>query len=215
MNPNYLHTITVYNRVRGQDNPSKKDTWTRMVLTDCFYKNVIGKIEDGKTVRMGNVYTARIPESEKYIPYHEFAKLTEEERIITSSDNKRYPGSYPYRYANGLSSNYIINPHFTDANFQLIIYGPVVNPQVTIGSTPYLVNIVLEEGEYLIIDSRSETITKVMNKGERINAFHNRQKGRKFFQKIPPGRQLIAWTGKFDFDLIIFEERGEPRWKSQ
>ena len=131
------------------------------------------------------------------------------------SDNKRYPGSYPYRYANGLSSNYIINPHFTDANFQLIIYGPVVNPQVTIGSTPYLVNIVLEEGEYLIIDSRSETITKVMNKGERINAFHNRQKGRKFFQKIPPGRQLIAWTGKFDFDLIIFEERGEPRWKSQ
>ena len=133
---------------------------------------------------------------------------------ISSSNNKRYTGKYPYRYANGLSSNYIINPHFTDANFQLIIYGPVVNPQVTIGSTSYLVNIVLEEGEYLIIDSRSETITKVMNKGERINAFHNRQKGRKFFQKIPPGRQLIAWTGKFDFDLTIFEERGEPRWKS-
>jgi hypothetical protein len=134
---------------------------------------------------------------------------------ITSSNNKRYPGKYPYRYANGLNSNYIINPHFTDANFQLIIYGPVVNPQVSIGNIPYLVNITLEEGEYLIIDSRSETVTKVMNKGERINAFHNRQKGRKFFQKIPPGRQLIAWTGKFDFDLIIFEERGEPRWKSR
>ena len=133
---------------------------------------------------------------------------------ISSSNNKRYTRKYPYRYANGLSSNYIINPHFADANFQLIIYGPVVNPQVTIGSVPYLVNIILEEGEYLIVDSRSETVTKVMNKGERINAFHNRQKGRKFFQKIPPGRQLIAWTGKFDFDLIIFEERGEPRWKS-
>lgn len=90
-----------------------------------------------------------------------------------------------------------------------------MNPQVSIGNIPYLVNITLEEGEYLIIDSRSETVTKVMNKGERINAFHNRQKGRKFFQKIPPGRQLIAWTGKFDFDLIIFEERGEPRWKSR
>lgn len=82
MNPNYLHTITVYNRVRGLDNPSKKDTWTRTVLTDCFYKNVIGKIEEGKTVRMGNVYTARIPESEKYLPYYEFAKLTEEERTM-------------------------------------------------------------------------------------------------------------------------------------
>ena len=53
-----------------------------MVLTDCFYKNVIGKIEDGKTVRMGNVYTARIPESEKYLPYHAFAKLTEEEQTM-------------------------------------------------------------------------------------------------------------------------------------
>lgn len=132
---------------------------------------------------------------------------------ISSNDNKRYPGKYPYRYANGMTSNYIINPHFTDSNFQLIIYGPVVNPQVTIGSTPYLVNIVLESREYLLIDSRSETIAKVINNGERINAFHNRQKGRKFFRKIQPGRQTISWTGKFDFDLIIFEERGEPRWQ--
>lgn len=130
-----------------------------------------------------------------------------------SSNNKRYLGKYPYRYANGLNSSYIINPHFTDANFQMIIYGPVINPMVTVGGTPYLVNIVLEEGEYLVIDSRDETVTKVMNNGERVNAFHNRQKGWKFFQKIPPGRQMISWTGKFEFDLIIYEERGEPRWR--
>lgn len=132
----------------------------------------------------------------------------------TSSNNKRYPGKYPYRYANGLNSNYIINPHFTDANFQLIIYGPVVNPQVIVGGTSYLTNIVLEEGEYLVIDSRDETVTKVMNNGQRVNAYHNRQKGRNFFKKIPPGRQMASWTGKFDFDLTIYEERGEPRWRT-
>lgn len=131
----------------------------------------------------------------------------------TSRNNKRYTGKYPYRYANGLKSNYIINPHFTNANFQMIIYGPVVNPQVIVGGTPYLVNIVLEEGEYLVIDSRTETVTKVMNNGQRVNAYHNRQKGRNFFKKIPPGRQTISWTGKFEFDLIIYEERGEPRWR--
>lgn len=132
---------------------------------------------------------------------------------ITSTNNKRYPDAYPVRYANGFNNSYIINPHFTDANFQMKIYGPVVNPQVVVGSTSYLVNIVLEEGEYLIIDSRDETITKIMNNGEKVNAYHNRQKGRKFFKKIQPGRNSISWTGKFNFDLIIFEERGEPRWR--
>lgn len=82
MNPNYAHTITVYNRVKGADNPSKKDSWNRVVLQDCFYKNVIGKIDDGKGIRMGNVYTARILESDKYLSYHEYAKLSEEERTM-------------------------------------------------------------------------------------------------------------------------------------
>ena len=38
------------------------------------------------------------------------------------------------------------NPHYTEANFEMIIYGPVINPQVTIGTNTYLVNIVLESG---------------------------------------------------------------------
>lgn len=131
---------------------------------------------------------------------------------IASSDNKRYPGSYPYRYANGLSNAYIQNPHFTDANFLLRIYGPAVNPQVSIGGIPYLVNIVLEAGERMEIDSRSETVIKIMNDGTQANAFHNRQKRRTFFQKIPPGRQSVVWPGSFDWDLIIYEERSEPKW---
>lgn len=131
---------------------------------------------------------------------------------ILSSNNKNYPGRYPYRYANGLSNAYIQNPHFIDANFDLIIYGPAVNPQVTIGETPYLVNIVLEVGEYLKIDSRAGTVTKVMANGEIVNAFHNRQKGRRFFKKIPPGRHSVSWPGTFAWDLIIYEERSEPKW---
>lgn len=130
---------------------------------------------------------------------------------ISSSNNKRYPGRYPYRYANGLNSSYIINEHFYDANFMMVVYGPVINPQVAIGGQSYLVNIVLEAGEYLEIDSRAGTVTKVMINGTRINAFHNRRKGGGFFKKVPPGRQVISWTGKFDFDLILYEERSEPR----
>lgn len=132
---------------------------------------------------------------------------------ISSTNNKRYPRRYPYRYANGMNSTYIINPHFANSNFELIIYGPVVNPMVIIGGVSYLVNAILEEGEYLVIDSRSRTIIKVKKNGEQENLYHNRQKGRNFFRKVAPGRQPISWTGKFDFDLIIYEERGEPKWK--
>ncbi len=131
---------------------------------------------------------------------------------ISSSNNKRYAGKYAYRYANGMNNTYIQNPHFTDANFSLVIYGPVTNPMVSIGGQNYLVNIVLEAGERLEIDSRTETVTKVMANGERVNAFHNREKGKTFFRKIPPGRQPVTWTGKFDWDLTIYEERSEPKW---
>lgn len=131
---------------------------------------------------------------------------------VSSSNNKRYAGKYPYRYANGMSNTYIQNPHFTDANFSLVIYGPVTNPMVSISGQNYLVNIVLEAGERLEIDSRTETVTKVMANGERVNAFHNREKGKTFFREIPPGRQPVTWTGKFDWDLTIYEERSEPKW---
>lgn len=134
-------------------------------------------------------------------------------KAVTSNDNKRYPGRYPYRYANGLSGEYIINPFFTSANFKLTIYGPVVKPQVTIGNNTYRVNITLEEKERLEIDTREKTIEKVKAFGERVNAFHNRQKGMDFFRKIPAGRQYIMWTGKFEFDVTLYEERSEPRWK--
>lgn len=131
---------------------------------------------------------------------------------IISSNNKTYPTRYGYRYANGLNASYIINPHFTDSNFKMIIYGPVINPQINIGSNRYLVYIVLEEGEYLEINSRTGTIEKVLPNGERVNAFHNRQKGTKFFKKISPGRQSISFSSKMIFDLFIYEERSEPKW---
>lgn len=169
---------------------SKKSEWEPEALVDCEYVIVTD-------------YPFWISET----TYNFYSYDT-----ILSSNNKNYPGRYPYRYANGLSNAYIQNPHFTNSNFDLIIYGPVVNPQVTIGEIPYLVNIVLETGEYLKIDSRAGTVTKVMANGEIVNAFHNRQKGRQFFKKIPPGRHSVSWPGTFAWDIIIYEERSEPKW---
>lgn len=82
MNPNYNQAITVYNCFRAEDNPDrKKDVWQRTILYNCFYKNVIGRSEYAdKAPKMDNVYTVRIPVSEKYLPYHEWIRLPEEKR---------------------------------------------------------------------------------------------------------------------------------------
>lgn len=130
----------------------------------------------------------------------------------TSTENKQYPYTYGYRYAGGMKETYVVNGHFAESDFQMVIYGPVVNPQIMIRDNSYLVNIVLESGEYLKIDSRTGTIVKVMQNGETADAFHNRQKGTDFFKKIPSGRQQVKWPGSFDFDLIIYEERSVPKW---
>lgn len=81
MNPNYIHTITVYNCLKAADNPnSMKDTWQKTVLHDCYYKNVMGRVDSEKTSKMQNVYTARIPRSDRYLPYHEWAQKPEAAR---------------------------------------------------------------------------------------------------------------------------------------
>lgn len=131
---------------------------------------------------------------------------------IKSSNNKQYPHKYAYRYANGLTNSAIQNNNFCDSNFRMIVYGPVLNPAIIIGEYTYLVNILLEAGEYMEIDSQKGTVIKVMNSGLRIQAFHNRDKKKSVFQKISAGRQEVNWTGKFKFDIIIYEERSEPKW---
>lgn len=131
---------------------------------------------------------------------------------ITSTNNKRYPGRYAYRYANGLNNTSITNEHYAECNFLLRIYGPCLKPSVYIGGHEYHVDITLEDGEYLEIDSAEETVIKYMSSGIRVNAFHNRSFRNSVFLPIQTGKQDVFWDGKFDFDLILYEERSEPRW---
>ncbi len=129
---------------------------------------------------------------------------------ITSTSNKRYGYRYGYRYASGMKDTYILNEHFAPAQFRLRIYGPCVSPLIAIGGRSYIVHTILEGGEYLEVDSMVQTVIKTMMNGTKVNLFHYR--GLDIFQKILPGKQIVSWNGKFDFDITLFEERSEPKW---
>lgn len=129
-----------------------------------------------------------------------------------TTTSKRYVGRYPYRYANGLNDVSIVNEHFRASNFRMTIYGPVLNPQIIIGGHSYLINTYLESGEYLVIDSKNRMVQKTMNNGTLVNLFDDREKRVSVFREILPGRNEVRWSGKFDFSIILYEERSEPRW---
>ena len=97
-----------------------------------------------------------------------------------------------------------------ESDFRIIVYGPVVNPRIQINGHPYQVNDTLLVGEYMVIDSRNNTITKYTG-SQAINLFDFRDKAYSVFQPIPGGTLRLNWTGLFGFDLTLFEERSEPR----
>ena len=100
-----------------------------------------------------------------------------------------------------------------ESNFRIVIYGPVINPTIYIAGHEYTVNIEISENEHLTIDSIERTIVLTRYDGTLFNAFGDRNKASYIFQKIPKGNCVVAWDGSFGFDVVLCEERSEPKWQ--
>ncbi len=142
--------------------------------------------------------------------------ITEQEHIFRVTDgvstgNKRYPLRYPYRYANGLSDVSFMNNHYGNTDFRLVVFGPVTNPSVFINEHLYQVNTVIEEGEYLTVDSARGTIIITQNNGRKVNAFNYRNKESDIFYKLSQGMSRVQWSGGFGFNLTLLQERSQPK----
>lgn len=100
------------------------------------------------------------------------------------------------------------------SEFKLIIFGPCSNPRILINGYPYQINDTLEGTERIEIDSRNNKVIKHLANGQAISIFDLRNKEQSVFEPIPGGTLTLNWSGAFGFDLIIFEERSEPRWEN-
>lgn len=126
-----------------------------------------------------------------------------------------YPYDYDYDYAPDFYPPEIINiDHYADCKFLLKIYGPAIDPSVTINGIERKVYVTLEEGQYLLIDVRDKTVKRILIDGTALDAFDNRKKaGKSIFIPMVPGLNEIVWNHSFGFDLTIFKERSEPEWR--
>lgn len=105
------------------------------------------------------------------------------------------------------------NPGFYSSNFRMEIHGQAVNPTVDVNGHEYQVNAIVRNGETLIIDSISKTITLVNDKTqERTNAFDARSRDSYIFEPLPSGQLEIVWNNSFNMEMYLLEERSEPKW---
>lgn len=126
--------------------------------------------------------------------------------------NLDFPHDYPFDFYSNLQNQLVNNTSFAASNFKLIIYGPCVNPTISIAGHTYKVNCTVSGNEYLTIDSATKKIFITGNTGSITNKFNSRNRESYIFEKIPPGNHVVAWDGSFGFDVILLEERSEPKW---
>lgn len=123
-----------------------------------------------------------------------------------------YPMDYPMDYASNRTMLQLVNGDFTASDFRLIIHGVVENPAVVIGGHTYQVNATINEGDYVTIDSQRKTITLTRSDGSTENLFNSRNRNSYIFEKIPVGESQLLLSGEFSIEIILLEERSEPKW---
>lgn len=124
-----------------------------------------------------------------------------------------YEYDYQYDYFFGRAGAAIWESDFPFASkFRMTIFGPAAEPRIIINGYPYQINDTLSANEYVVIDSRDNTVTKHLSNGTAVNAFDSRNKVESVFEPIPGGTLTLNWSGAFGFDLTLYQERSEPRW---
>ena len=83
----------------------------------------------------------------------------------------------------------ILNEHYTETDFRMVIFGPAISPAVFIGDQLYQVNMKIEAGEYVTIDSSQGTIILTKTDGSRENAFNSREKRTEYLCQNSTGHE--------------------------
>lgn len=124
----------------------------------------------------------------------------------------KYPFNYPYNYKSDAILSYLKNDHISACDFKMIIYGPCTNPKIYISDNIYEIETTLQESDYIVITSNPKRVIKYLEDGSTENIANSRNKKYNIFAKIPPGNNIVNRNGTFGLDVIIYQERSEPRW---
>ena len=175
---------------------------------DCFiYKSDKSKYFKSKKILLLNVGV--VSDTNEWI----------KEELLTISNSSGsseisgldYPYNYQYDYVQSESASINVNTS-RGVKFKINIYGICDNPRITIGNNIYEVDCPIEYDEYLEINSKDKKVLLHKVNGEIETKFNYRNRDHYIFEPIPKGKNAIEWDNCTDFDVIIYDERSEPKW---
>ena len=130
----------------------------------------------------------------------------------TSSSGLDYDHDFDFDYDLDEITEVVQNNCIHAANFEMVFYGPIDNPSVTVGNHEYEVLTTLDAGERLTVNSLTKKILQYDSYGNVENVFHLRNRDSYIFEKIPEGETPILRSKDHVLEITIFDERGEPEW---
>lgn len=173
---------------------------------ECFITTVSTYYDDPWTQQALTIYCP-YPFWRRDIDYHLKLAETDEYEFLD------FEYDFPYDYRATLPGYASIqNPGVKAADWEMVIQGYALNPLVVIGGMSVGVNAVIGAEETLYISSKNKTVYKRNANGIETNLFNYRLKTSSIFEPIPSGDIPVLWSGAFDVDLTVFEERSEPLW---
>ena len=130
----------------------------------------------------------------------------------TESEFLDFPFNFPFDFTAPTIGETTIKSDFPfDSEFEMVIFGPAVNPRVTINYYSYVLYTTIPDGAYVVIDSRKKTVMQFNTDGTQSNIFNLRNKTDSVFKKIPGENLRITWDATFGVNITIHRERSEPR----
>lgn len=186
----------------------------KVIIGDYYFRCFVTKSQKKNYLNTKRYMTLTLTLTSDF-PYwvrestHNFGKVTESSTDETGLD---YAYDHPFDYFSGIANKKLDNTSFMPTNFRMIFYGACSNPAVYVAGHLYQVNCEVESGEYLTVDSVTKTITLTANDGSTTNMFNLRNRDSYIFEKIPSGSNNVIWDGSFGVDIILLEERSEPKW---
>lgn len=126
--------------------------------------------------------------------------------------NLDYPHDYPYDFASSMNTKQIVNGSIVNSDVKITVFGACSNPVITIGGHAYEVDVDVNTGEYLEINSVTKKCVKTKVNGEKVSCFNARNRDSYIYEQIKPGINTVIRNGSYGIDITIFEYRSEPEW---
>ena len=119
---------------------------------------------------------------------------------------------YNYGYSIGGSHTVGITLPSSQNGYEIMFYGPIINPVIYLNGHPIQVNVTITAGQRLrIVSNGSQKTIKILSStGVETDAFIYRSKVASPF--IDLGQYTEVSYGDFRFDFTTIERRSEPTW---